>query len=265
MKSLWSKFVMLVGYLTIVCTVYTASFYLVRETLILPHERSSGVKPHGVRPVYNSLFKPLRWFEANGRSLRPKPEKVYFGTITELTKKYETEAGYRAIGIRTAESQFLDLPPAEVRLGFVGDQDVIEKVDALMLGGYVRLNLRSVLASDSDRFINKLMRLEEIELMPNPWVEYQQYSAEQQEAITATFEALEDDARHCLRVALDEYREQVFAHCQQAGYGRSVGGGCHHMVGQSVHTAVLEKAMKTCGAESSNSVGQVSETSKTSG
>jgi len=234
-----SKFIFITGCFTLLAFIYIASFYSVRNKLILPFEREEFGNVHSLRPVYNRVFYPLRYFVANGSSFTRNIPKTYSGTLEQGLVPNSDEKNHRSTGIDVFEGNWTSI-------GFVGRSDIIEAFDAIEKGTFVKLTFGRALTNEHDRFINKLTDVEVIDLMPDPRIEKSQYTEIETEQIMATYKSLLNSKEDCAKAFVDSYREKVLLHCQQTGYAQNIGGGCFHIVGYSLHTAVFEKAVNTC-------------------
>lgn len=234
-----SKIVFAVGCCTLLAIVYIGSFYAVRNKLILPFERAEFGNAHKLRPVYNKVYYPLRYFSANGSSFTRDIPDVYRGTLERGLSSGGNQKNHRSAGIDVFEGNWTSI-------GFVGRSDVIRTFDEVEKGTFVKLTFGRALTNNHDRFINKLTDVEVIDLMPDPRIEKSDYSEAEADKIMADYKNLLAADENCAKPFVDSYREKVLKHCQQAGYAKSIGGGCYHMVGYSLHTAVFEEAVKVC-------------------
>ena len=237
-----SRMVFAIGLGTIAFSLYVGSFYTVRNNIIVPHEIKNREGPHFIRPIYNRVYKPMRWFEANGRSFRAKRAKIYYGTILSksVTEYKGTLSGN--LGISTAEG-------SHISIGFTGKKDVLREFDKLVLNSYAKFEFGVALSYNHNRFINRLVSFEAIDLREDPRIERKDYSKEKTDTILRAFNGLVGEEKSCALNFVRDYKDRVLAHCQQAGYARNIGGGCHHIVGYSAHGAVFEAALEVCAPE----------------
>lgn len=234
-----SKFVFAIGCCTLLAAAYIASFYVVRSKLILPFEKVNFGETHALRPAYNGLYYPLRYFIANGSSFTRDISDEYRGILEKEEIEEDDEKNYRSADIdKFAENS--------VGIGFVGRPSAIKAYDEIENGSFVRLTFGRALTSKHDRFINKLIGVEVVDLMPDPRIERSNYSEAEEKDIMNLYTSLLNEKGNCEQPFVEAYREKVLLHCQQAGYAQNIGGGCYHIVGYSLHTAVFEQAVKAC-------------------
>ena len=86
--------------------------------------------------------------------------------------------------------------------------------------------------------------------LEDPRIEEKAYSEKDRTKILDTFNSLSGKSKSCAEEFLNNYEKLVFDHCEKEGYGQGIGGGCSHVVGYSIHIAVLEEAMKNCNVKS---------------
>jgi hypothetical protein len=237
-KSVFSKLIYSLGVVALCLIFYVVSFYALRNGLVRPHEAESASNVHWVRPIYNRVYYPLRWFVANGSSIGPNPERVYYGTLDKL----ETPADRR----RESYSVGINRPGSYMIIGYTGPRRILEKVEKIELGSYVKMRFGATLARDRDRFISRLTQVDVIELMDDPRIPNEDYSVEESKQISLAFGHLGRTARLCADQFLDKYRDDVFEHCTQAGYAQNTAGGCHHIVGRAITTSVQRRAIDVC-------------------
>ena len=238
MGSWVARFVFAVGACTLAFGLYVGSFYLVRNSVIDPYERIHSPKTHPLRPTYNFVYYPLRRFAANGSSFKPEKVEVYFGTL-EKRRDRGAEPHMRNAGIGTLNNSF-------VSIGFTGKQAIMEQFDQIEIGSYVRMKFGVALSKDHDRFINRLIDFEIIDLMDDPRIEYQDFTPEETDRIREAFGNLAGPKLACATEYLKRYKDKVLTHCLQAGYAENIGGGCYHIVGRSVTTSVMQHTMNIC-------------------
>ena len=92
-----------------------------------------------------------------------------------------------------------------------------------------------------------IVEFEVIDLMEDPRIPQKEFTAEELDHIGNLRNSLSGDDRICVNAFLKEYHDAVFEHCMQAGYARNIGGGCAHVAGRGVDTAVIEQALEKCG------------------
>ncbi|RZV40586.1 MAG: hypothetical protein EX271_10040 [Acidimicrobiales bacterium] len=110
----------------------------------------------------------------------------------------------------------------------------------------MRVVFGTALTEEHDRFINRLISVEVIELMDDPRIEDNEYSDDKRRAIESRYDNLADKDQICAKKFVSEYKDRVLEHCLQAGYARNIGGGCFHLMPYSVTTAVLDEALNLC-------------------
>lgn len=82
--------------------------------------------------------------------------------------------------------------------------------------------------------------------VPDPAIPYRGYTQQEDEAIVDRINAVQGKEKQCHEEFFRRYRQSIFEHCQATGAGLRVGGGCEHIVGYSIHTGVLERALEQC-------------------
>ena len=239
LKNLISKIVFFTGFITIAFAIYATSFYLIRDKVVLPFEHSKIHETHAIRPVYNILYYPMRYYSANGSSFSRDIPDTYRGHLEKNAIVKDEHKGHRSAGIKQFEGNF-------VSIGFVGPEHVLKAYDAFDDGAFVKLVFGRALSKDYDRFINKLIDVEVLELMDDPRIDDLDYSKVERKKIENAYKNLRNQATFCVNSFIDNYGKQVLLHCQQTGYAQNIGGGCYHILGYSLNTAVFEEAIKSC-------------------
>ncbi|GGX65408.1 hypothetical protein GCM10011309_14580 [Litorimonas cladophorae] len=234
-----SKFIFAIGCFTLLGIVYIASFYVVRNELVLPFEKANFGETHALRPAYNGLYYPLRYFTANGSSFTRDIPEEYRGILKKKEIKEDDGKNYRSANIDEFEGN-------SVGIGFVGSPRTIKAYDQIENEVFVRLTFGRALSHEHDRFINKLTNSEVINLMDDPRIKRMEYSSPQRLAIQQAYDKLVGSKKECAKAFEQNYKEQVLEHCLQTGYARNIGGGCFHLITDFVHTAVLEQTIKNC-------------------
>jgi len=237
-KNFLKRAVFSIGILTIIFSVYVASFYAVKNILIQPYERANSFEVHAIRPIYNVIYHPMRTFVANGSSFKKDIPDVYYGTL-EKDLYDEEEPRHRSASIDELEGNLL-------MIGFMGKPSILKEYDKLVDGSYVKLSFGTGLTRKHDRFINKLIDIEIIDLMDDPRIENKKYLDEDRRKIEAEYSKKNTQQRTCRLEYVSSYRERVLEHCLQAGYARNIGGGCFHLAPYFATTAVLEEAINHC-------------------
>jgi hypothetical protein len=85
--------------------------------------------------------------------------------------------------------------------------------------------------------------------LEDPRIEREKYTDARSKKILDVINNQNEDKQLCIDKFLGEYSDKVLKHCQFAGYAKNIGGGCYHIAGYAVHTAVLEKALLSCEIE----------------
>lgn len=233
------KFMYFTGALTVLTSVYVFIFFLISTYIIYPYESENMLKTHSLRPAYNYIFYPLRWFNANGRSFREEDIKSDYGWLREPLFSNED----REKDMRSAMLDAFD--GSSISIGFTGSQEVLDSYDLLKLGEYVKLTFGVALAKDGDNFINRLISIEVIDLMDDPRIHSKNLSAQENKKISKSFNSLQGKQKNCASDFIKTYEKNVLKHCLQAGYAKDIGGGCYHVVGY-ISTNVLKKAIDVC-------------------
>ena len=240
MRAFLAKIIFTLGVLSLSGILYVSTFYVTCNHVIRPFEEETNNETHPIRPVYNTVFHPLRWFVANDSSIKLKSEKVYYGTLEEPMVSRDGEGAMPSAYIRTHRSR--------IHIGFTGNQSALTAFDEIEYGSYVKLVFGVALTQKHDRFINRLKSSEIINLIDDPRIKEEDFSDEEEVAIFDAFDSLEGEPQECVEKFVYDYREAVFQHCLQAGYAQNIGGGCYHVVGYSITTTVMKRAVENCGA-----------------
>ncbi|WP_426369151.1 hypothetical protein [Pseudocolwellia sp. HL-MZ7] len=85
--------------------------------------------------------------------------------------------------------------------------------------------------------------------LEDPRIQKEKYTDAQSENILDVVNKQDEEKQLCIDKFLGKYSDKVLKHCQFAGYAENIGGGCYHIAGYAVHTAVLEKALLSCKIE----------------
>lgn len=240
MIRILTRLVFTIGLLSIACIVYVSSFYLVSYKLVRPHEHNQLMKSHPIRPVYNRVYYPMRWFVANGLSIRKNMPETYYGTLEKLKNYNDREDNGRTARISTLNN-------SSIQIGFIGKESVLSEFDRIKSGSYVKMVFGVTLAKNRDKFINRLLQVQVIDLMPDPRIEDEDLTDEEVERIEKAFNALSGEAEACVTKFVEDYESQVMAHCRQSGYAQNIGGGCDHVLGYSITMTVIKRALQHCG------------------
>jgi hypothetical protein len=240
MKKMFSALIYCFGLLTLTVGLYASSFYLVRGGLIRPHERPVEPNSHPMRPIYNAFFYPMRWFSANGASFQSSPTKIYYGRLEKFRSAGERKGSTSSVELDSAEGGYL-------MIGFTGRQALVQSLSQIEPGTYLKIKFGRALDQKSDLFINRLVEFEVIDLMEDPRIPQKEFTAQELDHIDNLRNSLSADDRMCVNAFLEEYHDAVFEHCMQAGYAQNIGGGCAHLVGRGVNTAVIKQALEKCG------------------
>ncbi|MBC3873363.1 hypothetical protein [Undibacterium flavidum] len=217
---------------------YSGLFFTISHDIIYPYERENFLKQHIFRPTYNIIFYPLRWFVANGSSLNVQQLETHHGRL-KLTKADDEDKEMRSTQIETFDG-------AEIHIGFTGSQRVLTLFDEVNAGKFVKMTFGVALSKTSDSFINRLIDIEVIELIDDPRIKFEKNSEEDDKKIHQLFNELSGKSKVCADKFIQNYQELVLKHCEQSGYAESIGGGCYHIVGRSLHTGVLKHVLKVC-------------------
>ena len=105
----------------------------------------------------------MRWFIANGSSFNSKPHNVHYGTLVEPIAERSREQYMRTALLKTPDSQW--------SIGFKASQAILIEFDKIEYGSYVRMEFGVTLANHHDRFINRLISFQIIDLMDEPRIE----------------------------------------------------------------------------------------------
>lgn len=245
MKKAISKTIYALGFFALFFGIYLGSFYLISNKIIRPYEKANNFESHAIRPLYNVFYYPMRYFSANGSSFKKDVPDVYFG-IVEKEPSNDSDDPYH----RNADIDQID--NGLVMIGFTGNKSTIRAFDRIENGQYLRLDFGRALTKDHDRFINRLISFEVIDLMDDPRVELKEYSDTERRMIEQEYTKLlklNDVRKKCVQKYISEYKERALNHCIQAGYARNIGGGCFHLVPYFANTTVIEQALKLCPVE----------------
>lgn len=238
MLRLINKIVYAIGVLTLLMVVYASLFFAFSHYVIYPYERENFFQQHVSRPVYNIIFYPLRWFVANGSSFNAQQLKVHHCRL-KLAEMDEEDQEMRSAEIETFDG-------AEIHIGFTGSPPALTLFDEVKPEQFVRMNFGVALSKSRDRFINRLIDIEVIELIEDPRIKFEKISEEEDAKIHQLFNELNGKSKECTDKFVQNYQALVLKHCLQAGYAEDIGGGCYHIVGRTLHTGVLKEALKVC-------------------
>ncbi len=241
MKNSISKLIYVLGVLSLLFGIYVFTFYIVQNKIVRPFEVKNRNETHFIRPVYNVIYYPMRKFVANGSSFSQEKIDVYYGALENPLWTSKKERGYRSANI--------DTPGSLVMIGFTGKQSVLEEFDSIESGSYVRMVFGVALTKEHDRFINRLISFEVIDLMDDPRIKDEDLSEEAIQLIRDAYSGLKGDPKVCARKFVRGYQDKVLEHCLQAGYAQNIGGGCFHNVPYSVTTSVRKRALDKCSTE----------------
>lgn len=238
MLNIVNKFIYSVGVLVILTFLYVSAFHAFSNNIIYPYESQNHIDTHTLRPVYNTFFYPLRWFVANGSSFQEESIKVRYGWLRESLIKHDKN-NMRSAAVDTFEGSI-------VSNGFTAKPEILAAFDAVERGKYVKMIFGVALSKESDSFINRMISIEVINLMDDPRIQGTDFSKQESEIITDIFNKLKSHKKTCANKYVEDYQNKVLKHCLQAGYAENIGGGCYHIVGYSVSTSVLKKALDKC-------------------
>jgi len=241
MRKLISKTIYVLGTFTLLFGIYVSTFYFVRNKIVHPFGTKNKNETHSIRPLYNIAYYPMRKFVANGSSFSQEKIDVYYGALEKPLLTSKKERGYRSVNI--------DTPDSLVMIGFTGKQSILEEFDNMENGSYVRMVFGVALAKEHDRFINRLISFEVIDLMDDPRIEDEDFSDEEIQKIQAAYFSLKGAAKICAQEFTRNYKKKVLEHCLQAGYAQNIGGGCYHMVSYSVTATVEKHTLEKCSPE----------------
>ncbi len=236
MRKLISLIIYALGVLTLLIGIYVSTFYFTRNKIVRPYEADNDNKTHSIRSIYNVIYYPMRKFVANGSSFQPEKRDVYYGTLKEYSSNSSKERGHRYAKI--------DTPDSFMSIGFTGKQSILKEFDEIKYGSYVRMVFGSALSKKHDRFINRLISFEVIDLMDDPRIEDEDYSEEQVQQIQDIYFGLKGESKTCVAKFTRDYQDRVLEHCLQAGYAQHIGGGCYHLSPYSVTTSVRKLALE---------------------
>uniref|UniRef100_UPI0037502B21 hypothetical protein n=1 Tax=Undibacterium sp. TaxID=1914977 RepID=UPI0037502B21 len=211
---------------------------------VYPYEDENYFESHAARPVYNTIFYPMRWFVANGSSFNAKHVKVHHGRLKQVEVREDDKE------MRSAQIEAFN--GSEIHIGFTGSQRILTTFDEVTPGKFVKMTFGVALSKTSDSFINRLLEIEVIQLIDDPRIEFENGSAEEQQQIHQLFDALTGKSKVCADNFIKNYQDLVLKHCEQAGYAEDIGGGCYHILRGSLHLGVLKQALKVCEEDQVN-------------
>jgi len=81
---------------------------------------------------------------------------------------------------------------------------------------------------------------------PSPEIPRVTYKNGEDEIITAKFNSLTQENKECVSKFESAYIESVFQYCTKYNLAACIAGGCNHVAGYSLHTAVQIKAFESC-------------------
>jgi hypothetical protein len=142
--------------------VYVMPFLLLRHGVIASYEDWHPGQRHWLRPVYEPLFYPLRWLDANGWSFLPPRQRKNAGTVVDvLSNRLVLDSG----------RGYTDY------IGFVCEPSVCALLDGVAKGAKIEATFGATLDSGRDRFVNKLLHIRtgepenrDTEFQPRPCV-----------------------------------------------------------------------------------------------
>ena len=241
MKAIINKIVYLSGVVTLLFVFYASSFFLIKDNIVRPYEIENSFEPHTLRILYNPIYYPIRWFVANGMSFKPEEIKIYYG-VHEKPWSTRDESDIRSAKLNTPDDKIMSI-------GFTGNESVLESFDKIKYDSYVKLTFGVALSKDSDRFINRLIGSEIINLMEDPRIPDEEFTKDKSQRVQDTLNRLKGEERECANKFITDYQDVVLEHCLQAGYAQNIGGGCYHVVGYSISTTVITHALSSCNIE----------------
>jgi hypothetical protein len=256
----------------LVALVYLSSFAVLRYYVLPRYELNAITTRHPLRPIYATVYYPLRLLVANRWSFAPPDARAYVGKVDEV-KQDKIVFDY---GKRTLTVGFVCVPSACADLRRVKRGDEVEAVFGVAL------------VSDRDTFINKLLlvrscapadeqcaatrqkqRLDDEEMerrieasakemqicraameqtlqRDNRYVPPAADSATIDQAVVERFNALEGTKRTCRDSVVDAHRRAVLESCTLHKCGDRIGGGCWH-IADPIHLGVVSRAVEKCG------------------
>jgi len=206
-----------------------------------PFEEKQRFKPkeqqtHFLRPIYNQVFYPLRWFYANGKSFKKECIKNHYGWKEEPLLKRPGQAQLKSLQINTTETTTL-------MIGFTAEEEILQQFDSIKNGQYVKMTFGSALSPKGDFFINRLISVESIDLSPDPRIPVNDETDEKYESTLRVFDNLKGAKKECAMQYVLDYTDRVRKHRWKAGYAENT--TYDHAY---IHSGVLNKAMTECNA-----------------
>ena len=252
---------------------YVTSFIVLRYEVLPGFEMSKYPAQHWLRPAYERIYYPLRLLSANGWSPVPRTPDTRVGTLLEVTEKRIVfpygDGGSTSIG-------FACIPSACTELKRVNVGDEVEAIfGATLVNGHdsfinnllsVRLcslnqqkciegrETQRIKEQKHERILEEARQKDNLcfdtmqrTLANDPrYVPQSKLDAADDQKLTDRYNALVKEKRICLESVIESHERAVFESCTLHKCGDNVGGGCWHISGYSVHSAVLAKAVEKC-------------------
>jgi hypothetical protein len=251
--------------------IYLLSFAVLRYRVIPDYEVNTFPERHPLRPIYATIYYPLRLLSANGWSLIPQQPKGFVGKLDEVKEdRIAFDYGDRTLSI-----------------GFVCTPDTCANLKQVKRGDEVEATFGSALIADRDGFINKLLsirpcgpnddrcavtrerqRLENQEsertmeasrkahslcfeamaltLQSDPrYISPPASNEDFNQAAADKFNALVGQQRTCRDSVIEGYQRAVIESCKRHKCGENIGGGCLHNA-DLIHSGVIARAVEKC-------------------
>lgn len=213
------------GLISVFGTAYVFLYYKYFKKGIVYYEMKNHFnKPHPLRPVFNYVYYPLRYYEANGRSFREPQVRQYYGWIEILEKGKE----YREVSIKPYEGE-VDV------VRFYGNTKDLSRFDSIPPNKFLHVYLKNGFLEESsvvnaDVFLRLLVDVKNVELMNDPRIKTGgYYSEEEAHSLRLALGSLKGDAKICFESKLKEYQDKVYEHCLQTGYMKNYASGCSYI------------------------------------
>jgi len=124
--------------------LYVASFLVLRYEVVANHEITRFPERHWLRPVYEPLYYPLRWLDANEWSLFPPKPRKLVGTVLEVAQN--------RLALDRGDGW-------TIAAGFVCEPSVCALLDGVTKGVRIEATFGVTLVAGRDTFVNKLLSL----------------------------------------------------------------------------------------------------------
>jgi hypothetical protein len=124
--------------------LYLTAFLILQHGVIAAYEDWRSAKRHWLRPVYEPVFYPLRWLDANGWSFVPPRRRKVAGTVVDVSSTrlvLDSGRGYADY------------------IGFVCEPAACAQLESVVKGAKIEAIFGATLISGRDRLANRLLQI----------------------------------------------------------------------------------------------------------